>query len=1012
MMQSKSLKKLLKQVTCTTVLGKEPADVLVDSLATDSRKVGRGVLFLALPGEKQDGHTFLEAAVRAGCVALVVEEGKIDPRTFADRGVTVVSVIDTREALGSIAAAFFDYPEKQLRFVGITGTNGKTTITYLLEKVLKDQGEQVGVIGTVNYRFSDRSGRCRQFGAPFTTPDPLTLQDLLRQMADAGVGTVLMEVSSHALVQQRLGDIRFDLAVFTNLSHDHLDYHTTMEEYFQAKTLLFVKHLDPSGTAVISFQDSDDASENRWSSALMTLLQKRGVPFVTTGRQQGSSIEPLQIGIELDRTTLTFLSAGRRFSLVSPLVGRFNGDNVMTTLAVAQVMGCNIADVVTSLASAKGAPGRLEKITQAGIAESKAVAFVDYAHTPDALRNVLSTLQGLPHDRLICVFGCGGDRDRTKRPEMGKIAAQYADIAIVTDDNPRSEDNKAILDAIVVGIRSAGMVEHAPDWLFTTQPNGGCVVIADRQQAIISAIQCAGERDVVVVAGKGHEKYQQTSEGKRFFDDSLEVREAQLSWDVADLRAALGADSTDFKGNRTFSGISTDSRKITKRQVFVALQGDSFDGHDYIETALAHGAGALVVAKSAAIKYNQEIPVFTVADTLEALGALAAYRRRKLASLSAPCVVAITGSTGKTTVKEMSAAIFSQQWPDTSTEPDGRVLKTQGNFNNLVGLPLSLLPLGLKHKVAVLEMGMNTPGEISRLAGIADPDISCIVNVHGAHLEGLGSIAGVAQEKEQLFRGTGGQGILIVNLDDPHVRAAAEKYQHKKISWSAEEPCHSGADIFAGNVRCREDGCMSFKLHLAGTIHDVALGVPGRHNVGNSLAAAAIAFAAGLSGEIIVKGLESFSSPAKRLVVRKAAAGYSILDDTYNANPASMAAGLATLADMAGDSKIAILGDMLELGAASGDAHREVGRLAAASGTSYLLVVGAFARHIADGAIAAGMDTTHIQLFSAKQEIVEWMKNSEKEGVVSAGSWVLVKASRGIGLEMVVESLVDARQTE
>jgi MurE/MurF fusion protein len=1010
MTQSKTLKELLEQVSSTTVLGADPAVVLVDSLATDSRKVGRGTLFLALPGEKQDGHAFLDEAVRAGCVALVVEENKVDAAAFADRGVTVVTVMNSRAALGTMAAAFFDYPVRQLRFVGITGTNGKTTITYLLEKVLKDQGEQVGVIGTVNYRFGDRSGASHECSAPFTTPDPLILQSLLRRMADAGVGTVLMEVSSHALVQQRLGDIKFDLAVFTNLSHDHLDYHATMEEYFQAKTLLFVNHLRQSGTAVISFQDSDDAPSNTWSSALMVLLQKRGIDFVSTGRQPGSIVMPLQIGVELDRTTLTLLLADTRYSLVSPLVGRFNAENIMTTLAVAQVMGCDINEAIRSLSTASGAPGRLEKISQEGVEAQKAVAFVDYAHTPDALQNVLSTLQGLPHERLICVFGCGGDRDRAKRPEMGKIAAQYADIAIVTDDNPRSEDNKVILAAIVEGIRSAGMVERASDWLFTAQQQSGCVVIADRRQAIISAIQCAGENDVVVVAGKGHEKYQQTSAGRRFFDDSLEVREAQLSWDVAAFRAALGADSTDFKGNRSFSGISTDSRKISKRQVFVALQGESFDGHDYVETALAQGAGALVAAKSVKIKEGLNIPVFKVADTLEALGALAAYRRRKLASLSAPCVVAITGSTGKTTVKEMSAAIFSQQWPDISTEPDGRVLKTQGNFNNLIGLPLSLLPLQLRHKVAVLEMGMNTPGEISRLTGIADPDISCIVNVHGAHLEGLGSIEGVAKEKEQLFRGTNRRGILIVNLDDPHISTAAAQYEQRKISWSAEQPCRSGADIFASNIRCRRDGCMSFKLHMAEAVYDVSLGVPGRHNVNNSLAAAAIACGAGVSGEVIVKGLESFAAPAKRLVVVKAAAGYSILDDTYNANPASMAAGLAALADMEGNNKIAILGDMLELGGASGEAHREVGRIAAASGLSYLLVLGTFAEYVANGAIEAGMGSTHIRIFSAKNEIVQWMKNHEKEGGVSAGSWVLVKASRGIGLEMVVESLIAGRQ--
>ncbi|MEE4242189.1 MAG: UDP-N-acetylmuramoyl-tripeptide--D-alanyl-D-alanine ligase, partial [Desulfopila sp.] len=406
------------------------------------------------------------------------------------------------------------------------------------------------------------------------------------------------------------------------------------------------------------------------------------------------------------------------------------------------------------------------------------------------------------------------------------------------------------------------------------------------------------------------------------------------------------------------------------------------------------------------VEHRDDLPVFRVDDTLKALGDLAAYRRRRLGCISAPLVAAITGSTGKTTVKEMTAAIFFQQWPDTLTEPNGRVLKTQGNFNNLVGLPLSLLPLQLKHKVAVLEMGMNTSGEISRLAGIADPDISCIVNVHGAHLEGLGSIDGVAKEKEQLFYNTDRRGTLIVNLADPYVRAMAEKYQHKKISWSVERSDDRQADLYASGIRYRSDGCVSFKLHLPASVHDVALAVPGRHNVANSLAAAAIAFAAGVSGETIVKGLECFSSTARRLAVVKAEAGYSVLDDTYNANPASMASGLATLAELKGDRKIAVLGDMLELGSASYEAHRELGRIAAASGLDYLLVIGAFAEHVAKGAIAAGMGGDRIHRFADKNAIVEWLKNCEKQGVVSSRSWVLVKASRGIGLEVVVKGLV------
>ncbi|MEE4242661.1 MAG: UDP-N-acetylmuramoyl-L-alanyl-D-glutamate--2,6-diaminopimelate ligase, partial [Desulfopila sp.] len=691
----RSLDYLLEQVSCKTICGPEPSGVLIESLITDSRKASRGALFVALPGEKQDGHVFLDKAVKAGCVALVVEEGKFAPETFSEEGVTVIVVDNTREALGPIAASFFAYPEKELRFVGITGTNGKTTITYLLEKILDDLGFRVGVIGTVNYRFRDQTGVRHEYSAPFTTPEPVLLQKMLREMADAGVDTVFMEVSSHALAQNRLGRLKFDYAVFTNLSHDHLDYHSTLEEYFQAKTRLFLNHMQPSGKAVITFQESDDPQRNRWPSELVLLLRKHGVDFVTTGAHPESVAAPLLVNLEIDKTILKIRMGENEVSVVSPLVGRFNADNLMTTLGVAHLMGCKRESVVSSLATAGGAPGRLEKVVLKESETPRALAFVDYAHTPDALLNVLSTLKGLPHNRLVCVFGCGGDRDKGKRPEMGKIAARYADIVIVTDDNPRSEKSEVILDHIMKGVRSTGMVERAAEWLYEKHRGNGCVVIADRQRAIAMAIQCAGADDVVLIAGKGHEKYQLTNAGKRHFDDCLEVMEAQLSWDVTAIRAALGPDSTSFEGNCTFSGITTDSRNIVKRQVFVALQGESFDGHDYIEPALSQGAAALIVAKSSQVEHRDDLPVFRVDDTLKALGDLAAYRRRRLGRISAPLVAAITGCTGKTTVKEMTAAIFFQQWPDTLTEPNGRVLKTQGNFNNLVGLPLSLLPLQL-----------------------------------------------------------------------------------------------------------------------------------------------------------------------------------------------------------------------------------------------------------------------------------------------------------------------------
>ena len=388
--------------------------------------------------------------------------------------------------------------------------------------------------------------------------------------------------------------------------------------------------------------------------------------------------------------------------------------------------------------------------------ESRPIVFVDYAHTPDALCKVLMTLAALPHRNLFCVFGCGGDRDTGKRPVMGSIAGRLSDVAIVTDDNPRSESSEKIIEQILPGLNESGAgKERRPGCNGEKRRSGAFLSCRSREEAIAAAIEAAGPEDIVLIAGKGHEKYQIGPGGKRFFDDYLEAQEALIGWNCTSIGKAVNGTFAGNPAGPTFREVSTDSRSLAAGDIFVALQGDNFDGHDFLPQAVAAGAGCLVVSKAAEFEKYSDMPRFLVQDTQVALGNLAGYRRRLLRSISNPLVIGITGSCGKTTVKEMTAAILQRRWPDGPEAPAGRVIKTKGNFNNLIGLPLSLLPLGVKHRAVILEMGTNHPGEIAELARIAEPDISCIVSIHAGHLEGLQSLAGVAAAKEELFAGTG-----------------------------------------------------------------------------------------------------------------------------------------------------------------------------------------------------------------------------------------------------------------
>ena len=1000
----KSLLSLLSGLAFSVTSMVKPDQVIISSVTADSREACHQTLFIALTGEKTDGHLYINNALRQGCAAVVVREGWFD-ETLDLADVCIVAVEDPRCACAAIAANYYEHPARGLRFVGITGTNGKTTITYLLETVFRQHGLSVGVVGTVNYRCSTPAG-ITVLPAPYTTPEPLLLQKLLHYMVGVGVEYVLMEVSSHALLQDRLGDIRFDVAAFTNLSRDHLDYHSGMEDYFAAKSRLFTDYLKPGGIAVITCGDA--GPDQTWQFRLAKICRERGIATLQVGMSEKADVRLIVADSRRDGTTIMLETVGGGVRINSPLVGRFNVENIITTIGICQAMDMVPSAVAACLAIASGAPGRLQRVKVADD-PSRPVVFVDYAHSPDALRKVLSTLAALPRRNLFCVFGCGGDRDAGKRPLMGEIAAIASDVVIVTDDNPRSESSAKIIDQILPGIEGAGSKRRDVSWLRNREgTEKGFLVLPVREEAIAAAVKSAGAEDIVLVAGKGHETYQIGPEGRRFFDDTLEVEESLISWNCTSISKAIGGTFAGTLTGPAFNMVSTDSRSIAVDDIFVALRGETFDGHEFVPQAIASGAACLIVSDPEVFARHTEVPRFLVADTLSALGSLAAYRRRLVGATRSLVVIGLTGSCGKTTVKEMTAAILERHWPEGPETPPVQVLKTHGNFNNLIGLPLSLLPLGLRHHAAILEMGMNRPGEIASLAHIADPDISCIVSVYPAHLEGLHSIDGVAAAKEELFAGTRSGGTLVINLDDAYVRAMAPRYQQRKITFSAHpEGAESKPDLWASNITVTSEGGSTYVLHMGNQETQVRLNVPGSHNVSNSLAAAATAHAAGCQLSTIAAGLSDFRPKDKRMVVAESALGLMLIDDTYNANPGSMAAGLATLSQLARGRSMAILGDMLELGAASSSCHNTLGGLAARHGLSYLALFGEFACDVRAGAVAAGMDPLQVRVFMSKDEIVAWVLELSRRGALKRGDWVLIKASRGMRFETIVGQLKD-----
>ena len=438
-----------------------------------------------------------------------------------------------------------------------------------------------------------------------------------------------------------------------------------------------------------------------------------------------------------------------------------------------------------------------------------------------------------------------------------------------------------------------------------------------------------------------------------------------------------------------FGEVVTDSGKVVKGSVFVALKGERFDGHDFLKEAVRRGASCLVVHKRPGVFQTKGTTVIQVPNTLKALGDLAHHRRKMVA----PKVLAITGSNGKTTTKEMVAAILERASIQ-GRSLRGRVLKTEGNFNNLVGLPLTLLRLQGRERVAVLELGTSRPGEIRRLTEIADPDIGLITSVAPAHLEGLNSLAGIAREKGELFRAMNPKRLAVVNIDDPWVRRLGKKFQGQKITYGRNGKVRGECRKSLG-VRGTE-----FTLRAGGGRRRIRLRFSGEHNFSNAVGAAAMAYGLGVDLKAVRRGLEAVRPFPMRMALERWQ-GIGIINDAYNANPASMEAALKTLAEIGGvRKKIAILGDMLELGRESGKSHLELGKQVARYGIDRLYLLGEQARRVGQGARLAGMERDRVAIGKNHLEIARMVRRQAKRG-----DWLLVKGSRGMKMEKVLEAI-------
>jgi UDP-N-acetylmuramoyl-L-alanyl-D-glutamate--2,6-diaminopimelate ligase len=485
------IRELISSLTRVTPSG--PTDVEIAALTASSREAAPGLLFAAIRGTTIDGHRFINDALAAGATAILAETA---PPTDLDPTIAWLHVPDSRAALSTLASVMAGHPWKDMALAGVTGTNGKTTTAFLIHHIMKTAWHRAGLLGTILVDDGEK-----QETAKHTTPGSIELSALLGRMRDNGCRGVAMEVSSHGIHQKRVSAIGFDACVFTNLTQDHLDYHGTLDAYFQAKADWFhALAADPLGKKPVAVINSDDARGEELATALAGKMPVIRFGFNVHCDFRANNLRQNPRGMEFE-----LAAKGKTFLVRAPLIGRFNAYNLLAALAAANACGIRPREAVAALAKAPQVPGRMENVGNAG----GATVFIDYAHTPDALENACRTIKELDPRRLITVFGCGGDRDKGKRPLMAAAAARHSDACIITSDNPRSEDPLAIIREVEAGMRGKGHLS-----------------IPDRAEAIAHAVQNALSGDIILIAGKGHESTQQFADHTIDFDDRKHASKA------------------------------------------------------------------------------------------------------------------------------------------------------------------------------------------------------------------------------------------------------------------------------------------------------------------------------------------------------------------------------------------------------------------------------------------------------------------------------------------------------
>jgi MurE/MurF fusion protein len=942
---------LLKKIIKNLPIGIQNIDI--EGLSQDSRQIKKNYLFFATKGSKFNGEKYILDAISKGAKAVICgQKCKIKTNKVPIIKVKNISAVITQ-------ACKIYYFNKPNNITAVTGTNGKSSVAEFYHQLLTIQKIPVASIGTLGIKMKSKIKKTN-----LTTLDIISLHQELSEIKKRGINHVILEASSHGLLQGRLNGLEFKTGIFTNFSQDHLDYHKNMRNYLKAKLILFSNLLKKKQNVISDNQIKE-------FKKLKLISKKKNLNILSIGTNN-STIKINSLKVKNNFQQLSFNYNKKNYEIKIPLIGLFQVKNLLMSLLAAKLSGLDLIKMLKNIKKVKGVNGRLQLVK---ILPNRSKIFVDYAHTPDALEASLNALKEHYSVKPDIVFGCGGERDKKKRPMMARVCEKNAKEIYITDDNPRNESPELIRQMIISGFTKNERVHN----------------IASRTKAIKTAIINSKPNGVILIAGKGHETTQEYKENIFNISDKKIIKNINiknLKYNKKNYNQILNANiiyELLKKDNLKFEGVSIDSKQVEKNNLFIAIKGKKYDGHFFIKEALKKGANFCAIQKK--IKNINKNRLIRCANTINFLNKLA-IKKRKYSNAK---IIAITGSSGKTTLKNLLGKLL---------EKHGKTYFSKKSYNNHFGVPLSLCNLENNHQYGVFEVGMSKAGEIRNLSSLIKPDIGVITSIGEAHIENFDNLNGIAKAKSEIIENINAGGFLILNKNDRYFNYFLKIARNKKIKVLSFGLNKKSDAHLVKNIEYKNYNLLQLKV----LNNNIFLKIQNANSLTilNILSSLLILSLLNLDLSKIknLTNLFNFAEGRGKLhAIKRYKKIFNFIDESYNANPSSVKNAIINFSKIKKNNskKYLLLGDMLELGKKSDIYHKNLSYFINKSDIDKLFIYGKNAFK------------TYQKTYKAKQgNILQNINDFDDvfSNLINKNDYLMIKGSNATGLNNLSKKII------